>query len=207
MTWPSLYLDKPVLVMGRSAGTYRRTFSEDLIPKTSLWLGVCVRPSLQFFLELTTQNLEPWTRNLEPWTLNLEPWILNLKTRTWVCFRRLLLSGWTINAHFYADLFLIRLKTQNRPNGELENNTLNRRHLDSPHCPPLPRWSHGTNTPNRHLVVLHILAVTVQLDGFLTWFLFSQNVIVRTRLYVFFITWHCFTVFIILLPELTLVIM
>ena len=131
---------------------------------------------LAFFLELTTQNLEPWTRNLEPWTLNLEPWI----------FRRLLLSGWTINAHFYADLFLIRLKTQNRPNGELENNTLNRWHLDSPHCPPLPWWSHGTNSPNRHLVVLHILAVTVQLDGFLTWFLFSQNVIVRTRLCSFY---------------------
>ena len=140
---------------------------------------------LAICLELTTQNLEPWTWNLEPWTLNLEPWILNLKTRTWVCFRRLLLSGWTINAHFYADLFLIRLKTQNRPKGELENNTLNRRHLDSPHCPPLPRWSHGTNTPNRHLVVLHILAVTVQLDGFLSWFLFSQNVIVRTRLCLF----------------------
>ena len=50
---------------------------------------------------------------------------------------RLLFLCWTINAHFYA--FLIRLQTQNRQNGELENNTLNRRHLDSPHCPPLGR--------------------------------------------------------------------
>ena len=90
------------------------------------------------------------------------------------------------NSQNRSKLFLIRLKTQNRPKGELENNTLNRRHLDSPHCPPLPRWSHGTNTPNRHLVVLHILALTVQLDGFLTWFLFSQNVIVRTRLCSFY---------------------